>query len=499
MGKTTNLLEKIAKSFWNKSNNLLSELEQFFVFHNVIIKDLKISNELFIAEIEDVYRALEKRVNQSPSNNFHFEYDQIVSYGELLSTKIVAAYLKEQGLNAMWLDARKVIKTDNSYQEGRVKWEKTKKAYEQEVKPLLGSQTFFISQGFIGQTDEGMTTTLGREGSDFTASIYAYVSNAENVTIWKDVPGMLNADPKYFSGTVLLKKISFTEAVELAYYGASVIHPKTIQPLKNNDIPLYIKSFLNPDNEGTVIQSSTEYDAEVPSYIFKENQVLISVTPKDFSFVVEDQLTAIFSLLTKQHVRINLMQNSAVSFSFLIDNKYKLSQLVKNLSKEFNEDLKKWNAEIDKTSLSVRFKAPEILFNMGSANIKKDFEVILNDFFPRFINILYSKKYKNDIEEIRIEGHTSSFWRTNTPEETAYIYNMELSQDRTRNVLRYVLSIEKNKDLTDWIRQNVTANGLSSSKLILDKDGNQNRELSRRVEFRVKTNAEKRIAKILNQ
>lgn len=336
MGKTTNLLEKIAKSFWNKSNNLLSELEQFFVFHNVIIKDLKISNELFIAEIEDVYRALEKRVNQSPSNNFHFEYDQIVSYGELLSTKIVAAYLKEQGLNAMWLDARKVIKTDNSYQEGRVKWEKTKKAYEQEVKPLLGSQTFFISQGFIGQTDEGMTTTLGREGSDFTASIYAYVSNAENVTIWKDVPGMLNADPKYFSGTVLLKKISFTEAVELAYYGASVIHPKTIQPLKNNDIPLYIKSFLNPDNEGTVIQSSTEYDAEVPSYIFKENQVLISVTPKDFSFVVEDQLTAIFSLLTKQHVRINLMQNSAVSFSFLIDNKYKLSQLVKNLSKEFN-------------------------------------------------------------------------------------------------------------------------------------------------------------------
>ena len=159
MGKTTNLLEKIAKSFWNKSNNLLSELEQFFVFHNVIIKDLKISNELFIAEIEDVYRALEKRVNQSPSNNFHFEYDQIVSYGELLSTKIVAAYLKEQGLNAMWLDARKVIKTDNSYQEGRVKWEKTKKAYEQEVKPLLGSQTFFISQGFIGQTDEGMTTT----------------------------------------------------------------------------------------------------------------------------------------------------------------------------------------------------------------------------------------------------------------------------------------------------------------------------------------------------
>lgn len=344
MGKTTNQLEEIVAAYWEKKSTLNDELAVFFDFHNQIIKNLEIVSEAFLDDIAALYKGLESRVKQTTSGNYHFEYDQIVSFGEILSTKIVTAYLLQEGVNAFWLDARKVVKTDHTYQEGKVKWEETKTAYQQEVAPLLDKHSFFITQGFIGQTNEGMTTTLGREGSDFTASIFAYIAKADSVTIWKDVPGMLNADPKYFSGTVLLKKISFTEAVELAYYGASVIHPKTIQPLKNNDIPLYIKSFLNPSNEGTVIQTSTKYDAAVPSYIFKENQILISVTPKDFSFVVEDQLTAIFALLTKQKIRINLMQNSAVSFSFLIDDKYKLDQLINNLSQEFkvkyNEGLK---------------------------------------------------------------------------------------------------------------------------------------------------------------
>ena len=175
------------------------------------------------------------------------------------------------------------------------------------------------------------------------------------------------------------------------------------------------------------------------------------------------------------------------------------NELYEDLSAEFDEDLKKWNAEIDKTNLSVRFKSPEILFDMGSASLKSDFKTILRDFFPRFIAILHKENYRNDIEEIRIEGHTSSYWRTHTAEDRAYIYNMELSQDRTRNVLDFVLSNENNTELSKWIRLNVTANGLSSSKLILDSDGNQNRELSRRVEFKVKTNAEKRIAKILGE
>ncbi len=336
MGKTTNQLEKIVDSFWNKSENLSFEFKALSNFHKKIIGDLEISDKTFINEIDQLFISLKNRLSKSPTDNYSFDYDQIVSYGEILSTKIINAYLSQEGINSSWLDARKIIRTNHSYQEGRIMWEETAHKYEQEIPKLLNDYKILITQGFIGQTDEGMTTTLGREGSDFTASIFAYVSHAKNVTIWKDVPGMLNADPKYFNGTVLLKKISFTEAVELAYYGASVIHPKTIQPLKNKDIPLYIKSFLNPDSAGTVIQSSTKYDASVPSYIFKENQILISVTPKDFSFVVEDQLTDIFSLLAKQQIRINLMQNSAVSFSFLIDNKYKLNQLIKNLGKDFH-------------------------------------------------------------------------------------------------------------------------------------------------------------------
>ena len=336
MGKMTNLLEKIVQAYWNKSSDIIEEVDRFKSYHNAIIEELNIENDSFTQDIESIYHSLNSKLQKKPSRNIHFEYDQIVSFGELLSTKIVAAYLIAQNVDALWVDAKTIVKTDHSYQEGRVNWEDTKSAYNTVLKPKLAAHSFFVTQGFVGQTDEGMTTTLGREGSDFTASIYAFVSGAESVTIWKDVPGMLNADPKYFSGTVLLKKISFTEAVELAYYGASVIHPKTIQPLKNSDIPLYIKSFINPSNEGTVIQSSKKYDASVPSYIFKDNQVLISVTPKDFSFVVEDQLTDIFALLTKQQIRINLMQNSAVSFSFLIDNKYKLNQLLKNLGKAFN-------------------------------------------------------------------------------------------------------------------------------------------------------------------
>lgn len=343
MGKTTNLLERIAEAYWQSDAILETIVNELKDFHTKVVNELELNDTAFKTEFQAIFELLDRKLSSLPSSNSHFEYDQIVSFGELLSTKIVAAYLIKNNCSAYWLDARKVVKTDHTYQEGRVKWNDTQSAYDKVVSPLYASFDFFITQGFIGQTDEGMTTTLGREGSDFTASIYAFVSKAESVTIWKDVPGMLNADPRYFSGTVLLKKISFTEAVELAYYGASVIHPKTIQPLKNSDIPLYIKSFIHPENEGTVIQSSTKYDAAVPSYIFKENQILISLTPKDFSFIVEDQLTEIFALLSNQKIRLNLMQNSAVSFSFLIDSKYNLDQLLDNLGRnykvKYNENL----------------------------------------------------------------------------------------------------------------------------------------------------------------
>lgn len=342
MGKITNLMEELVDAYWNNDiegvNNLFNNYKNF---HLKIINELKINSTDFNNEINSLFSTLENKLAQIKSDNFHFEYDQIVCYGELCSTLIIAHYLVGESADAVWVDARKIIRTNNTYREAKVDWVKTQESYD--ILLSKSSERITVTQGFIGSTNEGMTTTLGREGSDFTAAIFAYISNAEDVTIWKDVPGMLNADPRHFNGTVLLSKISFTEAVELAYFGASVIHPKTIQPLKKKEIPLYIKSFINPKENGTIIQSSTKYDADVPSYIFKNKQILISLTPKDFSFVVEDQLTEIFAILSSQFVRINLMQNSAVSFSFLIDDKYRLNELISAFEEsyiiKYNEDL----------------------------------------------------------------------------------------------------------------------------------------------------------------
>ena len=335
MGKMTNLLEDIVNAYWNQQEKLKSLFENFKLFHDQITETLGLDSAVFEEKKQSIYHNFEMRLNQKPSQNYNFEYDQIVPYGELMSTVIVAGYLQSTRKDSQWLDAREIIKTSNLYREARVKWDLTTQAYIEKVIPIFKKNNIIVTQGFIGQTDEGMSTTLGREGSDFTAAIFAYIGNAKDVTIWKDVPGMLNADPRYFNGTVLLKKISFKEAVELAYYGASVIHPKTIQPLQNKDIPLYIKSFLNPKNPGTVIQASTKYDEDVPSYIFKENQLLVSLTPRDFSFVAEDHLTEIFAILAKLHIRVNLMQNSAISFSFLIDAKHDLKNLVDSFTNTY--------------------------------------------------------------------------------------------------------------------------------------------------------------------
>lgn len=335
MGKMTNLLEDIVNAYWNQQEKLKSLFENFKLFHDQITETLGLDSAVFEEKKQNIYHNFEMRLNQKPSQNYNFEYDQIVPFGELMSTVIVAGYLQSTRKDSQWLDAREIIKTSNLYREARVKWDLTTQAYIEKVIPIFKKNNIIVTQGFIGQTDEGMSTTLGREGSDFTAAIFAYIGNAKDVTIWKDVPGMLNADPRYFNGTVLLKKISFKEAVELAYYGASVIHPKTIQPLQNKDIPLYIKSFLNPKNPGTVIQASTKYDEDVPSYIFKENQLLVSLTPRDFSFVAEDHLTEIFAILAKLHIRVNLMQNSAISFSFLIDAKHDLKNLVDSFTNTY--------------------------------------------------------------------------------------------------------------------------------------------------------------------
>lgn len=338
MGKTTNALEDIMKSFWNqdgKSDDLIAKLRQY---HKQIETDLFGGGSSQISsEIDAIFEELKLKCRHKPSENYNFEYDQIISLGEVVSTKIVNAFLQDQKFKSGWLDARKMIRTTDRWRDANIHWEKTEELVKNAVnRDFENGNTIVITQGFLGHTREGFTTTLGREGSDFTAAIMAFVMDATDVTIWKDVPGMLNADPKYFDNTVLLEKISFREAIELAYFGASVIHPKTIQPLKKKNIPLYVKSFVDPHAKGSVIQAAEDFDANIPSFIFKMDQLLISLTPRDFSFVVEENLQDIFSYLSQESIRIHLMQNSAVSFSFCVDaQKIDLEKTIAHFSKNY--------------------------------------------------------------------------------------------------------------------------------------------------------------------
>ena len=323
MGKTTNLLEEVVNALWSK------DIASFNYYVNEALKyHLGIVDQLFSEShtgvlyfLEATFSNLLDKSKTPLSSNYDFEYDQIVSLGEVISTYIVEAYLVDQTLEAAWLDARKLVITDSTYRNGTVHWELTQQAISETVPALFKTSKLLITQGFIGSSKEKTTVTLGREGSDYTAAIFAYCLDAQSVTIWKDVPGMLNADPKWFDNTVKLNQISFQEAIELAYYGATVIHPKTIKPLQNKSIPLYVKSFVDPSLEGTIISQSTEFDTLVPSFIFKMNQVMFAVTPKDFSFIVEENLRQIFDCISSNGVQINMMQNSAISFDFVVDAK----------------------------------------------------------------------------------------------------------------------------------------------------------------------------------
>jgi len=339
MGKTTNLLEEVVNALWSK------DTAAFNYYVNEALKyHLGIVDQLFSEQhkgvmnfLEATFTALLEKRNSPLSSNYDFEYDQIVSLGEIISTYIVEAYLTDQTFESEWLDARELIFTDSTYRNGSVNWELTQEAITQIVPPLFKSSKILITQGFIGASDAKTTVTLGREGSDYTAAIFAYCLDAQSVTIWKDVPGMLNADPKWFDNTLKLDQISFQEAIELAYYGATVIHPKTIKPLQNKSIPLYVKSFVDPSLEGTIISQSTEFDTLVPSFIFKMNQVMFAVTPKDFSFIVEENLRQIFDCISSNGVQINMMQNSAISFDFVVDEKpIKLDQLATELSQNYD-------------------------------------------------------------------------------------------------------------------------------------------------------------------
>lgn len=342
MGKTTNLLEKLLASARNNDSDFESIFAQLVDFH------LNICNELFEVEENPIYERLQltfdelriKLLDLKTFESFDYHYDACISYGELLSNFILDAYLNSVNLNFRLIDSRDYIVTDDQYRNANVDWQKT----EENIGRLTYENHNYLTQGFIGRSISGFTTTLGREGSDYTAAIYASCLNASEVTIWKDVPGLLNADPKRFDETVKLEEISYNEAIELAYYGATIIHPKTIKPLQNKNIPLNVKSFLHPDFPPSVITAKTEADHIVPSYILKENQMLVSISPRDFSFMNETNLYRIFGVLSEIRMPVNVMQTSAISLSVCTDfQKDKLNKLIENLHSEFtvryNHDL----------------------------------------------------------------------------------------------------------------------------------------------------------------
>lgn len=341
MGKTTNALEKVLHAWYENDERLSAFIEDTITYHQEIINALfpdKSHPAHFKTNL--LFGELEGHLFTPPSLNYDFDYDQVVSFGELISTTIISEFLRSEGFNSQWFDVRDMIRTDGNWREGKVDWETSEKLIREKtgifLKNTATKPAIVLTQGFLGSTAEGFTTTLGREGSDYSAAIFAYALDAEEMVIWKDVPGLLNADPKYFSVTEKLASISYREAIELSYYGATIIHPKTIKPLQNKDIPLRIKSFVHPEEEGSIIHQDTASDSLIPSFIFKVDQVLISIIPKDFSFIDELSLSEILAVFAHNSIHISLMQNSAISFSVCVDNnERKLSQLFDELGKNY--------------------------------------------------------------------------------------------------------------------------------------------------------------------
>ncbi|QXP60968.1 aspartate kinase [Olleya sp. HaHaR_3_96] len=319
MGKMTNALELVVGAYFDDKKELNSTIQGIVDYHkDIMIALFNNSNHHVFKITEDLFEELRNFLKTNKSPDYSFVYDQVIGFGELLSTLIISQYLVFKGFNNHWLDVRQLIKTDSYYRNANVNWEET----QQLVTKHIDSKKLNITQGFLGSDANNFTTTLGREGSDYTAAILAYCLNADSVTIWKDVPGVLNADPRHFKNTQLLNSISYTEAIELAFYGASVIHPKTLQPLQRKEIPLYVKSFLNPQGEGTVVNKTFGLLPKVPCFIVKKNQVLLSLSTLDFSYIVEDNISKIFNLLSKYKMKVSVIQNSAISFSVCFDDNY---------------------------------------------------------------------------------------------------------------------------------------------------------------------------------
>ena len=376
MGKTTNALEIVIKNYFDKSNEFHASLQEVRKYHNQILL------ELFDDEEHDVFFAVNShfadleyflRSNKSP--NYNFVYDQVISFGEIVSTTIVSHYFNHQGLKNNWLDVRNFIKTDATYRDANVDWNQTQKLISKGVK----KKTLNITQGFLGSDENNFTTTLGREGSDYTAAIFAYCLSAESVTIWKDVPGVMNADPRYFENAILLNQISYREAIELAFYGATVIHPKTLQPLQKKEIPLFVKSFINPLLPGTSVSKGEDLDPKTSCFIIKKNQLLISLSAIDFSFIMEENISEIFGLLHKYKIKVSLIQNTAISFSVCIEDKFgNFNELKTILSKKFKVS---YNENV--SLYTIRHFTKE-----ASEMVEKDKEVLLKQISRETLQIV---------------------------------------------------------------------------------------------------------------
>jgi len=355
LGKTTNALEKVLKAWMNNSEDYTNLLDEVFAAHFLIIYDLFGKGSDTDARFRNSFAVLREYLLNYPRGKYDFEYDQIVSYGEVLSTIIVAEYLRTKIKDAEWVDLREILLTDDRFRDANVLWSESTKRVRNTFD--FTKKRIFITQGFIGGTVAGNTTTLGREGSDYTAAILANMLDAESVVVWKDVPGILNADPNWFPDAVKLDEISYREAVEMSFSGAKVIHPKTIKPLHNKNIPLYVKSFLDPAKEGTVIKADITLRKIEPVFIRKEDQILISILPKDFSFVMGDNLSMIFHTFIKHGIKVNLVEASAVSIDVCIDDeRAKVDSLIDNLKDEYSVV---YNGNVE--MLSIRHSTPEAI------------------------------------------------------------------------------------------------------------------------------------------
>jgi len=337
MGKMTNAFEKYVNSRFDKTLRE-DKLEVITSYHLEILSDLFEENHVIFEEFLSRISELRDLMFRFEGSSYDFLYDQIVPYGELISTQIITAFLNEKGLNYQWKDARKMIRTDEFYREAHVDWEVS----EQLIKENILDRGRYVTQGFVAGSLNGLTTTLGREGSDYSAAIMAYCLNTKALVIWKDVDGVLNADPRHFHKTTLLERISFAEAIEMAFYGASVIHPKTLKPLENKGIPLMVKSFLNPLSKGTIIQRNQRLFPSVPCFILKQNQVLISISARDFSFIVEDNIRHVFEELHRHKLKVNLIQNSALEFAVCVTDKYdQIIAFERAMSVQYKLEIKK--------------------------------------------------------------------------------------------------------------------------------------------------------------